>query len=155
MITALLILHGLFAVALLGAVTHQAFAAAARRTEIRTSSFLARFRTTDASAYRTAIVVLYVTVMLAGAFLYPTYRVLVRPMLQDMDLRAANGVFEIKEHLSALGLVALPAYWVCWSQPLQPEFAASRVWLTWILAVIVWWNFVIGQLLVAIKGLFA
>jgi hypothetical protein len=149
MITALLIIHGLLAVALLGAVTHQALAAVAKRAEIRTVGFLARFRATDAGTYRNAIVILYVAVLCAGAILYPTYRAVVRPMLQDMDLRAANGVFEIKEHLSALGLIVLPAYW-----PLQPEYAAARVWLTWIVASIVWWNFVVGQLLVAIKGLF-
>jgi len=154
MITALLIIHGLLAVALLGAVTHQALAAVAKRAEIRTVGFLARFRATDAGTYRNAIVVLYVAVLCAGAILYPTYRAVVRPMLQDMDLRAANGVFEIKEHLSALGLIVLPAYWACWDQPLQPEYAAARVWLTWIVASIVWWNFVVGQLLVAIKGLF-
>lgn len=155
MITALLIVHGLIGVALLGAITHQAFAAIAKRGEIRKPGFLARFRATDAGTYRNAIVILYVAVMCAGAILYPSYRAVVRPMLQDLDLRAANGAFEIKEHLSALGLIVLPAYWVCWSQPARPEYAAARVWLTWILACIVWWNFVIGQLLAAIKGLFA
>ena len=154
MITALLIVHGLLGVALLGAITHQAFAAAVKRAEIRKPNFMARFRATDASSYRNAIVILYAVVCLAGAILYPDYRVIVRPILQSLDLRAANGVFEIKEHLSAIGLVMLPAYWVCWSQPLQAQYAAPRAWLTWILAAAVWWNFVVGQLLVAIKGFF-
>jgi hypothetical protein len=154
MTTALLIVHGLLAVALLGAVTHQASAAVSRRAETRKSGFVTRFRTTDAIAYRNAVVALYCAVMLLGAILYPTYRTLVRPMLQDLDLRAANGVFELKEHFSALGLVVLPAYWVCWSPPLKPEYAIARVWLAWIMASIVWWNFLAGQVLVAIKGLF-
>jgi len=154
MITALLILHGLLAVALLGAVTHQALAASIRRAETRKRSFFARFRATDAAAYSTAVTVLFVAVMIAGAVLYPRYRFLVRPMLQSLDLRAANDSFELKEHFSAIGLVMLPAYWACWKQPLQPEYESARVWLTWIIAIIVWWNFVVGQLLVAIKGLF-
>ena len=115
---------------------------------------MARFRTTDAAAYRNAIVILYICVSVLGAVLYPNYRNIVRPALQSLDLRAANGAFEIKEHFSAIGLIVLPAYWACWAQPLQTEYAAARVWLTWILAGLVWWNFVVGQLLVAIKGLF-
>jgi len=152
--TALLILHGLLAVALLGAVTHQAFAATARRGELRTRSFFARFRATDAAAYRNAVVVLFSAVMIVGAILYPRYRFLVRPILQTQDLRSANGAFELKEHFSAIGMMVLPAYWAFWKQPLSPEYESARVWLTWIVALIVWWNFVVGQLLVAIKGLF-
>jgi len=154
MMTALLILHGLIAVALLGAVTHQALAVGIRRNEARTRSFIARFRATDASAYGTAVVVLYVAVMVLGALLYPRYRVLVRPLLQTLDLRSANGAFELKEHLSAVGLLLLPAYWACWKQPLAQEYAPGRLWLTWLVALTVWWNFMTGQVLVAIKGLF-
>jgi hypothetical protein len=154
MMTALLILHGLLAVALLGAVTHQAFAASVRRSEARTRSFFSRFRATDASAYSTPVAVLFVAVMIAGAILYPRYRSLVHPVLQTMDLREANGAFELKEHFSAIGLIVLPAYWASWKQPLAPEYEAARVRLTWMVASIVWWNFVVGQLLVAIKGLF-
>ncbi|HXJ00738.1 MAG TPA: hypothetical protein VNH44_05905 [Micropepsaceae bacterium] len=152
--TALLILHGLLAVALLGAVTHQALAVSVRRSEARTRSFLTRFRATDASAYGTPVVVLYAAVMLLGAILYPRYRFLVRPLLQTLDLRSANGAFELKEHFSALGLMLLPGYWACWKSPLAPEYDSARLWLTWLIALAVWWNFVTGQLLVAIKGLF-
>jgi|SRR5215510_282284 len=152
MFTTLLLFHGLMAVALLGAITHQAFAVAARRIEARAASFVARFRKTDPAAYSTAIVVLFAFVILTGAVLYPNYRLIVRPTLQSLDLRAANGVFEIKEHLSAIGLILLPAYWASWRPPLVPEYVAGRVGLTWILAGIVWWNFIVGQLLVTIKG---
>jgi hypothetical protein len=152
MFTTLLLLHGLVSVALLGAITHQAFAVTARRAEARGPSFVARFRGTDPSAYSTAIVVLIAIVILTGAILYPNYRLVVRPALQSLDLRAANGIFEIKEHLSAIGLVLLPAYWAIWRQPLAPEYSGARVALTWILAAMVWWNFIVGQLLVTIKG---
>ena len=128
------------------------FAVAARRVEARGTSFIARFRGTDPGAYSTAIVVLFATIILTGAFLYPNYRMIVRPALQALDLRAANGIFEIKEHLSAIGLVLLPAYWAAWRQPLVAEYSAARIGLTWILASMVWWNFIVGQLLVTIKG---
>jgi hypothetical protein len=152
MFTALLLFHGLISVALLGAITHQAFAVIARRIEARGTSFMARFRGTDPAAYSTAIVVLFAVVILTGAVLYPSYRLVVRPTLQTLDLRAANGIFEIKEHLSAIGLILLPAYWASWRQPLAPEYSGARIGLTWILAGMVWWNFVVGQLLVTIKG---
>jgi hypothetical protein len=152
MFTALVLFHGLVSVALLGALTHQALAVVARRAEARSPSFIARFRRTDPAAYSTAIVVLFAVVVLTGAVLYPSYRLVVRPTLQTLDLRAANGVFEIKEHLSAMGLVLLPAYWASWRQPLVAEYSAVRVGLTWILASMVWWNFIVGQLLVSIKG---
>jgi hypothetical protein len=71
-----------------------------------------------------------------------------------MDLRAANGAFELKEHFSALGLLLLPAYWASWKQPGSAEYQTARLWLTWMMAAFVWWNFVVGQWLVAIKGLF-
>jgi len=154
MFTALVLFHGLISVALLGAITHQAFAVVASRVDARATSFIGRFRSTDPAAYSTAIVVLIAVVILTGAILYPNYRTIVRPALQSMDLRAANGVFEIKEHLSAIGLVLIPAYWASWRQPLVPEYAAARVGLTWILASMVWWNFLVGQLLVTIKSPF-
>jgi len=152
MFTTLVLFHGLVSVALLGALTHQALAVVARRAEARATSFIDRFRSTDPAAYSTAIVVLFAVVVLTGAVLYPSYRLVVRPTLQTLDLRAANGVFEIKEHLSAMGLVLLPAYWASWRQPLVAEYSAVRVGLTWILASMVWWNFIVGQLLVSIKG---
>ena len=152
MIMALLILHGLAAVALLGAITHQALAAASRG-ETRRRSFFSRFRITDGALYSNAVVVLFTAVMILGAVLYPQYRTNVRPVLQAMDLRAANGVFELKEHFSAVALLMLPAYWAVWRQPLSPDYAVARRWLTWALAASVWWNFVVGQALVAIKGI--
>src|SRR5205814_4015256 len=58
-----------------------------------------RFRTVNAAAYATPIVLLFLITALGGGLLYPKYRVDVRPALEDLQLRAANGIFEIKEHL--------------------------------------------------------
>ena len=51
---------------------------------------------------------LFLVTALGGGLLYPDYRVEVRPALEDLQLRAANGIFEIKEHLVAVGLGVLP-----------------------------------------------
>ena len=153
MIIVLLIVHGLLAVALLGAITHQAWSVAPRRVPVGPLSFVGRFRSVDSSGYATAVVVLFVVTAIGGGLLYPQYRLDVRTALEDLQLRAANGIFEIKEHLIAVGLGALPAYWLSWRTPLAPEFASTRRNLTWILAFFVWWAFLVGHLLNNFKGL--
>ena len=153
MIVALLIVHGLLAVALLGAITHQAWSVAPRRVPVGPPSFVGRFRSVDSSGYATAVVVLFVVTAIGGALLYPQYRLDVRTALEDLQLRAANGVFEIKEHLVAVGLGLLPTYWLFWRGPLVPEQAAARRYLTWLLAFVVWWSFLVGHVLNNIKGL--
>ena len=104
----------------------------------------------DSGAYATAVVVLFVVTAIGGALLYPQYRLDVRTALEDLQMRAANGVFEIKEHLVAIGLGLLPTYWLFWK---APEQAAARRYLTWLLAFIVWWSFLVGHVLNNIKGL--
>ena len=154
MIIALLIVHGLLAVTLLGAITHQALSLVPGRTATGPLSFIARFKSVDSGAYTTAIVVLFVVTAIGGGLLYPQYRLDVRTALEDMQMRAANGVFEIKEHLVAIGLGLLPTYWLFWRVPVVPGQAAARRYLTWLLAFIVWWNFLTGEVLNNIKGLF-
>jgi hypothetical protein len=151
MITTLLILHGLLAVALLGAITHQAFSTTQRSP---VPSFVGRFRAVGAAHYTNAIVMLFIVTSLFGALLYPPYRLDVRPTLEDLDMRAANGVFEIKEHLAAIGLGLLPAYWFFWRASPTVESVVARRYLTWILAFAIWWNFLIGHVLNNIRGLF-
>ena len=155
MIVALLIVHGLLAVTLLGAITHQAWSLVPRRAAAGPQSFVDRFRNVNSGAYATAIVVLFAVTAMLGGLLYPQYRLDVRTALEDMQMRAANGVFEIKEHLAAIGLGLLPTYWLFWKAPppLVPEQAAARRYLTWLLAFVVWWNFLVGHVLNNIKGL--
>lgn len=153
MIQLLLILHVLVGVALLGAATHQAFSVARKPTSPG-RSFVNRFRGVNSPTFTSVIVLLYVVNVLLGGLLYPRYRIDVRPMLEDLQLRAANGVFETKEHFAAIVLGMLPAYWLAWRVPLAPERATARKYMTWMLAFVVWWNFVVGELLNNIKGLF-
>lgn len=154
MITILLIVHGLLSVALLGALTHQALSVRNRRLASSPQlSFVDRFRGVSASSFTNTIVILFVLTCIAGGFLYPQYRLDVRPALEEMQLRAANGAFEIKEHLAAIGLGLLPAYWSFWRAPLAVEYATTRRNLTWILTFVVWWTFIVGHVLNNIKGL--
>jgi hypothetical protein len=151
MTTFLLIVHGLLAVALLGAVTHQAIGVllpAPRAAD----SFVGRMRAVSAPAYVTAIIVLYVATATLGGIIYPEYRLGVRIVLEQLELWKANGAFELKEHFAAIGLGILPAYWHFWRQPLAANYARARALTTATLAFIVWWSFFVGHILNNIRG---
>src|SRR4029079_15868640 len=153
MIQIVLVLHVLVGAALLGALTHQSFSVS-RKPVAPARSFVERFRGVNWPTFTNVVVLLFFTNVVLGGLLYPRYRVEVRPTLEDLQLRAANGVFETKEHLAAVALGLLPAYWLAWRAPLMPARADTRKYLTWMLAFVVWWSFVVGELLNNIKGLF-
>lgn len=148
--TLLVIIHGLCAVALLGAVTHQALAVwwAARSP----GHFVQRFRAVPPAVYANAIAVLYLATFALGGWLYPEYRLNVRVALEQMELPMANGSFELKEHFAVMGLAMLPAYLVFWRQPQDSAHARTRAVLTALIACIVWWNFLVGHVLNNIRG---
>ena len=152
MATALLIIHGLVAVALLGAITHQTVAAWAPARG-RPGSFFGRFRAVPSASYANAIVILYVVSTLLGGTVYLNFRVDIRPDLERVGHWQALGLFDLKEHFVAIGLALLPAYWICWREKCadasSPTPAAA---LTLILAFIVWWSFLIGHVLNNIMG---
>jgi hypothetical protein len=149
--TVLLIAHGLLAVALLGAVTHQAASVWLPRRK-PAGSFVARFRSVPGASYANAIVLLYLVTALLGAIIYADYRTSIRTVIEQLEMRSANGAFELKEHFAAIGLGLLPAYGYYWRQPLVPEHARTRAMLTAILAFIVWWNFLVGHIVNNIRG---
>lgn len=151
MITTLLIFHGLCAVFMLGALTHQSLsvwwpATAGGRTMFHS------FRAVRGASYANTVVILYVATVLLGSILYPTYRIGVRSFFEDLRLSAANGVFELKEHFVSIGLGLLPAYWYFWRQPLVAETAMARKAVTAILAFIVWYAFIVGHVVSSIRG---
>ena len=152
MITVLLIVHGLLAVALLGALTHQSFSVF-RSPSGGKKGFVERFRGVNGPTFVYAVVLIFLVTSLGGGLLYPQYRIDVRTTLEDLQLRAANGVFEIKEHLVAVGLGLLPAYAYYWRLPLNPGTVVARKAVTWMLAGIVWWSYLVGHVLNNIKGL--
>ena len=149
--TALLIVHGLLAVALLGAVTHQAMSVwwPARKPA---GSFTGRFRAVSGGSYTNAIVVLYVCTAILGGIMYTEYRISIRVVVEQLEMAGANGVFELKEHFAALGLAVLPAYRHFWRAPQDDTHSRTRELLTALLAFVVWWSFLTGHVLNNIRG---
>jgi hypothetical protein len=151
MTTLLLIVHGLVAVALLGAITHQTLAAW-RPPQARPGSFIGRYRAVSSGSFANAIVVLYVSSAILGGIIYLDFRVDIRPVLERAGHWPTLGLFDIKEHFVAIGLALLPAYWVCWRQPRAEDSPRTRAALTSILAVVVWWGFLVGHVTNNIRG---
>jgi len=147
--TALLIVHDLFAVALLGAITHQTLATWAP-AKPRPSAFFSRFRAVHARRFANAVVALYLAVAALGAVLYLSFKIDVQPGLELDRHWPALGLFDLKEDFVAIGVGTLPAYWVSWRSPSLDR--RMRATLTAILAFVVWWSFLVGHVVNNIKG---
>jgi hypothetical protein len=146
----LLICHGILAVFLLGAVTHQVVGVAWPVTK-KAGGFVQAVRGVNGMSYTNAIVILFLVTFAIGTIIYPTYRVNVRTVLQEYRDFRPEGMFEMKEHLLALSLALLPLYWLLWHRASQANHLARTV-VTGILAISVWWGFLTGHIINNIRG---
>jgi hypothetical protein len=146
----LLITHGILAVFLLGAITHQAVGVAWPVTK-KSSGFVAAVRGVNGMNYTNVIVFLFIVTFALGTIIYPTYRTSVRTILQEYRDFKPEGMFEMKEHLLALSLALLPLYWYWWRTASEANRLA-RTALTGILAFAVWWAFLTGHIINNIRG---
>lgn len=151
-ITVLLILHGLAAFLLLGAVTHQAISVW-KAKPLPATNFVRRVTNVNVTSYTNAVVALYILVTVGGGVIYPTYVLDVKGSLTDARMLSAIGAFEIKEHLAVIGLALLPTYWYFWKKGEKVQHLFTRRLNTTILMLIVWWSFLVGHILNNIKGL--
>jgi hypothetical protein len=149
LITFLLILHGILAMLLVGAVTHQALGVFWPRRPGQTD-FVASARGIRPQVYVEAIIVLFIITFILGATIYPTYRVYVRPPLEDLRALYAIGLFEMKENFLAIMLATLPAYWFFWRR--TQDYPQTRAVLTALLVFSVWFGFITGHILNNVRG---
>lgn len=148
--TVLLFVHGLAAILLIGALTHQTLAICWPIRSAGPTNFLRAARAVRAARYTNAVVILYLATMALGSIVYPYYRVNVRTFLEDHHWNPSVGFFEIKENLVAIGFGMLPLYWWLWRSP-EAE-AQGRRPVTLLLALIVWWAFFVGHFINNIRG---
>ena len=151
MMTFLFVMHGLFAIALLGAITHQAVAVwwPYKASE---PNFLGRFRAVKAASYTNAIIILFLMTFALGAVVYPAYRIGARVFMENLRMSAAVGSFEVKEHLVSFALGLLPAYWYFWRQPLDPDHQWTRKIIVLLMTLFIWAGFMVGHVLNNIRG---
>lgn len=152
MVTALLILHGLVGVALLGAITHQMVSLLRQRT-VRSGTFIDRYTSVSQRTFTVAVVFLYLAGVTLGAIIYPNYRLNVRIPFEEMRLGWAIGLFELKEHFAGIGICLLPLYAFCWKEEAAETHRRDRLAITLLLGFIVWWDFLVGHVLNNIRGL--
>lgn len=149
---ALVIAHGLLAFLLLGAISHQVVSVwAPMRAGPR--NFVGRFRAVGSANYVNAVIVLYLVTATLGGFIYTDYRITARLTLEQGRFWKSFGAFELKEHLIAIGLAVLPAYWYFWQPTANRGDLRTRTALTTLLAFIVWWAFLAGHIVNNIRGL--
>jgi len=148
----LVIVHGLLAFLLLGAITHQVVSvwAPVRATA---GNFVERFRAVGSVNYVNAIILLYIVNASLGAIIYTNYRITARLTLEQGHYWKSFGAFELKEHLIAIGLGVLPAYWYFWQPSTNTGNIRARKLLTALLAFIIWWAFLAGHIVNNIRGL--
>ena len=142
--------HGILAVFLLGALTHQAFAVAWKPARGE-QNFFANYRAVRAERYVNTVIILYLLTFFVGGFLlYPEYRYLIRPLLEQLHKNATLGSFEVKEHLVTMGAALLPVYWYLWKRPQTYKMARNAE--TIVLALLVWYAFIVGHLVNNSRG---
>ena len=145
--------HALLAVALLGALTHQAASVLMPvRQAAGPAGFVTRFRGVQGAAYATAVCVLWVIAFLFGAWIYTKYRIYIRMPIEEMGFWKTQGFFELKEHLATMGLGLLPAYWYFWKNARTRDFDSVRKWLTATLAAMCWVIFLTGHIVNNVRG---
>jgi hypothetical protein len=145
-----LFIHLILAVTLLGALTHQAVAVA---LPARTAGgIVTRYRSVPAAGYATAVCVLWVLTFVVGSYIYTSYRINVRVPLEQEHFYKTLGFFDFKEHVTTLGLLLLPAYWLFWKNADNPEYDNARKGVTVVLAVMCWFLFIVGHVLNNTRG---
>jgi hypothetical protein len=153
--TILMIVHGLLAVALLGALTHQAMSVLMPVRQVAGAGapgFVTRFRAVQGAGYAVAVCVLWIVTFIFGAWIYTKYRMYVRIPIEQQGFWKTQGVFELKEHLATIGLGLLPVYWLFWKDARNPDYESARKWLTVTLAAMVWFMFLVGHIVNNVRG---
>ncbi|HTK12955.1 MAG TPA: hypothetical protein VL402_04060 [Xanthobacteraceae bacterium] len=146
-----LIIHGLIAVFLVGALLHQAASVCWPNTS-KSQNFVAAFRGVNSMRYTNTIIILFITVFIFGSFIYPFYRVNVRIPLERIHFQRVVGTFELKEHFLAIAFGMLPAYWYFWRQPLSDAMRRARTGVTAVIAFAVLYAFIAGHILNNARG---
>jgi hypothetical protein len=150
--TILFIAHALLAVALLGALTHQAAAVLAPPRAVAAGGFVTRFRSVSGPSYAAAVCTLWVLAFILGGWIYAKYRIYVRIPIEQEGLFKTLGAFELKEHLTTIGLGLLPLYWHLWKNARNAAYDSPRKWLTVVLAAICWYAFLTGHVVNNVRG---
>jgi hypothetical protein len=148
-----LLVHLILAVALLGALTHQAVSVFVPVRQLAgPPGFVTRFRAVPAPGYAAAVCVLWVLTFIVGSYIYTKYRIYIRIPLEQSGFWWTQGFFDFKEHVASIGLTLLPAYWFFWKNAQDPQYDMARKMVTLFLAAACWFLFIVGHVLNNTRG---
>jgi hypothetical protein len=148
-----LLVHLIFAVTLLGALTHQAVAVAMPVRKVAgPGGFVTRYRAVPAMGYATAVCILWVLTFIVGSYIYTKYRIYIRIPIEQDGYYKTQGFFDFKEHVATLGLLILPAYWFLWKNAQNREYDTARTGVTLVLTAMCWFLFIVGHVLNNTRG---
>ena len=148
-----LLVHLVLAVALVGALTHQAVSVTMPVRKVAgPGGFVTRFRAVSAAGYATAVCVLWVLTFIVGSYIYTKYRIYIRIPIEQMGHWKTQGFFDFKEHIASIGLMLLPAYWFFWKNAQNSEYETPRRMLTIVLAIACWFLFIVGHVVNNTRG---
>jgi hypothetical protein len=151
--TILFTIHALLAIALLGALTHQAASVLMPvRAGVGAGGFVTRFRAVHGASYAAAVFVLWIVTFVFGALIYTKYRMYVRIPIEQAGFWKTQGVFELKEHYASIGMGLLPIYWYFWKNAREPAYDSARKWLTVVLCGMCWFIFLAGHIVNNVRG---
>lgn len=144
---AVVVLHAVAAMVLVGAATHHAVVAYGYLRGI--------YKVRLARVYAATVAVAWLVTFGLGLLAYPTFRYSVRELVLDRCAPWASNLFDIKEHLAALGLpIALGLFAL--SRVLEPKTdrAIARVYvaMTILAALLLWVATISGLLITMVKG---
>lgn len=143
-----LIIHALFAILLLGSMTHHVL--------IATRYFWGNFKKIRLEKlYVKVAFVSYVITFALGSIIYPSYRYHVRDQYFDIHAPWASNLFDIKEHWSAIGLAIFIIFFLM-SLKIEPKkdkaYLFTYVFFSIVLAIIVWFSLISGLILTSVKA---
>lgn len=141
-----LIIHLVTSILLLGSLTHH-LVQIVKGNGFRGQKPLRRY-----SFWTT---VSYVVCFAWGVVIYPSYAYHVRFLYSDANVPWATGLFEIKEHCLAIGLAMLPFYYSASHSITTLDTRQRRLYVlsVWTLTGIVWYSFIVGGILVNVRGI--
>ena len=123
----LFIIHGLLAIALLGALTHQMMSVLMPvRHPAGAAGFVTRFRAVQGAGYAAAVCLLWIVTFIFGAWIYTKYRIYIRIPIEQQGFWKTQRFFEMKEHLATIGLGLLPIYWYLWKNSRKADYNRAR-----------------------------
>ncbi len=144
---ALVVLHALAAIVLIGSSTHHALIAIGYLR----GSYKARL----GRLYAVVVMVSYLVTFALGAAAYPTFRYHTRALYLDRYAPWASNLFDMKEHFASLGLPLVIGAWLL-SRTMEPreDRALLPGYAVMVIGVglIVWFNVISGFVVTLARG---